>query len=144
MSTSLRPLPVQLTFAMLHDWTIRRPPPHTWRERPVVFDDTLVGIVRKRVALCALDRMPVTLAEVFGLFEYANFLTHVPTSLLGPCTLEERVAAAKFWTTPVDPERLAAVRLFRRGDMTSLAALHRKGEWTERLGRESTDFLPPP
>ncbi len=102
----------------------------------VTFNDESDPLMRQVMARYGFERLPVTFAELFGLFEYCDCLD--AASGLGMRPREQlaewQAASFEVWQRK-RPQLMPAIRLYCAADIDSLRALHREQDTLGALGR---------
>lgn len=103
----------------------------------VTFDESTEPLLRGVLARYGFERMPATLAELYGLFEYCDILDAAAgVGMRPPDQLAEWQAASfEVWRRK-KPALMPAIECFCTGDADGLKALHRAEDTLARLGRE--------
>ncbi len=114
------------------------PDPHCNPQcEPVVFDASTTPLMRAVVARYGFDRLPLTLAEFFGLFEYCDTLDAASgIGMRPPDQLADWQAASfEVWRRK-KPALMPAIKHYCLGNIEGLKALHGAEDTLTRLGRE--------
>lgn len=108
--------------------------PHT---ESVAFGESTEPLMRSVLARYGFDRLPATLAEFYGLFEYCDTLDAASgVGMRPPDQLAEWQAASFAVWRRKKPALMPAIERYCAGDVDGLKALHRAEDTLARLGRE--------
>lgn len=104
---------------------------------PVAFGDATEPLIRGVLARYGFERLPATLAELYGLFEYCDILDAASgVGMRPPDQLADWQAASfEVWRRK-KPELMPAIERFCGGDLDGLKSMHSREDTLARLGRE--------